>query len=171
VADTPETPETPTGVAPPRAAPAGDVRKLADRLLADTSGTGAIDPASFGRRLAARAAARITDSAPALALTQAARPGRDALHEQLAQLSGQINALITEVEQHRRRPSVAPAPADDARCSLERIAASASHCEAVDVAGEVVSIYRLQTGVRQQRFAIHSSADEREEPEPRSRSS
>lgn len=164
-----DTPETPSGGAPPLAAPAGDVRKLADRLLAETSGAEAIGPASFGQRLAARAGAQAAAGTPALLLTQAARPGCDDLHEQLAQLSGQITALITEVEQYRRLPSVAPVPAVNARCSLESIAAIASHCETVNVAGEVIPIYHLHTGGRQQRFAIHSRADE--EPEPRSRSS
>ncbi len=163
---------------PPAGSPISDIQTLANSLLAQDDAALQRDLATFSAQLlqSADAVAAVDVPAEFKPVFTAPQPERD-LHEQLAQLSAQVDGLIATVERLRldemARDRTLPArPAERERCSVASIAAIASRSERVTVAGETFAIYHMRSaGGRQQRFACQSIDDDLEEPEPQTRSS
>ncbi len=161
--------------------PSADMQNLASSLLALDARAQQRDMASFCRQLLqAAGAVAVVDVEPEFTPVFAAPQPQYDLHEQLAQLSAQVDELIAEVERLRRDETGqaaapagrhhAPAAANTQRFGLASMAAIANRSERVTVAGETFAIYHMRTaGGRQQRFACQSIDDDLEEPEPQTR--
>jgi hypothetical protein len=163
--------------------PSADMQNLASSLLARDAAALQRDMGAFCRQLLQAAGAiAAVDVEPEFKPAFAAPRPKDDLHEQLGRLSAQVDELIAEVDRLRHDETAhaatasaqrAPAAADSRRRSAPPcMAAIASRSEHVTVAGETFAIYHMRTAAgRQQRFACQSIDDDREEPEPQTRSS
>jgi len=161
-----------------------DIEALAHRLISEAAEAESVNVAEFGRRYLCATGFQIPD----VQGKPFQQPGwrydeqPTGLHNQLEQLSGQVDTLIAEVDQLRQKAPVAetdllelrqpdPASATE-QCSESFIAAMASFTETCTVQGDTFSVYQIsQPNGRIQRFACHSMDDDLQEPEPQTTSS
>ena len=161
-----------------------DIEALAHRLINEVTETECVNIAEFGYRYLYATGSQVPD----LQYDSLQRPSwrhdeePAGLHDQLEQLSDQVDTLIAEVDQLRQKePAVKPDtlewqrsnPAAEAeQCSESCIAALANYTETCTVQGDTFSIYQIsQPNGRMQRFACHSMDDDLQEPEPKTTSS
>ncbi len=161
-----------------------DIEALAHRLITEAAETESMNVAEFGRRYLCATGFQIPDVQGKIFQPPGWRHDEEptGLHNQLEQLSDQVDTLIAEVDQLRQKGPAAetdllelqqpdPAPATE-QCSETCIAAMASFTETCTVQGDTFSVYQIsQPNGRMQRFACHSMDDGLREPEPQTTSS
>jgi flagellar biosynthesis protein FlhG len=161
-----------------------DIEALAHRLINEAAETESVNVAEFGRHYLCATGLQVPDVQDGTLQPPSWRHDEEpaGLHDQLEQLSDQVDTLIAEVDQLRRKePAVKadllalqqpdPEPETE-QCSETCIAAMASYTETCTVQGDTFSVYRLsQPNGRMQRFACHSMDDDLQEPEPQTTSS
>ena len=161
-----------------------DIEALAHRLISEAAEAESVNVAEFGRRYLCATGFQIPDVQGKIFQQPGWRHDEEptGLHNQLEQLSDQVDTLIAEVDQLRQKGPAAetdllelqqpdPAPATE-QCSETCIAAMASFTETCTVQGDTFSVYQIsQPNGRMQRFACHSMDDGLREPEPQTTSS
>jgi len=161
-----------------------DIEALAHRLIAEVTESESLDVAEFGRRYIHATGLQVQELQDVSLQQPSWRHDEEpaGLHDQLEQLSDQVDTLIAEVDQLRRKEPAAraellelqqpkPAPEPD-RCSEACIIAMASYTETCTLQGDTFPIYQInQPNGRVQRFACHSLDDDLQEPEPQTTSS